>query len=78
VKNNTNPELVITSIYANGVLQPESSRQCAGQRDNRAGFACECVVTVAGGQAIDARWRVTDDKSVGSTHERVLILLKMA
>lgn len=71
-------ELIIPSIYANGVQAPDSERFIGGEPGARAGFVCIALVTVAAGQTIQGFVRVTSTAggSQGVLYTRGLFLLR--
>ena len=74
VGNSKNANGVWISIYVNGVKNAASERSMLGQANNQGGIACECYATVAAGQAIDVRWRVSA-ASTGTIYQRTFIVM---
>lgn len=65
------------SCFANGVQVPGSERRYSrSTTSKRDGVALNCVATVAAGQAIDIRWRVSG--GTGTLGTRALSLIKVA
>lgn len=77
VYNSAAANTTTISAYANGVQVANSERGTgAASATYRAAASLTCVVTVAAGQAIDIRWRVS--AGTGSMGNRSLALIKVA
>jgi len=67
---------MFASVFANGTKVTNSERQYSrGNQTLRATITLVCVATVAAGQAIDVRWRVS--AGTGTMGNRSLTLLKV-
>lgn len=75
--NSGNNTSQFVSCYANGVKVGNSERQYArATTSKRDGVAINCIATVAAGQAIDIRWRVSG--GTGTLGNRSISLIKVA
>lgn len=77
---NKNSELVYVSFYANNLQVSDSERRSGGQANNLSVFALMHIITVTAGQAIETRWRISNNAGggVGTMYRRTMILLKVA
>jgi hypothetical protein len=67
---------VFASFYVNGVQVSATERQVSGSANNFANLATNAIITPAGGQAVEVRWRV--DANTGTTSNRILNLIRIA
>lgn len=79
--HNKSGQSVHGSIFANGVLVTGTIREIGGQSNNFGNFASHGIVTIADGQTITGRWRVSSNTGGGegsSPGSRSLIAIKLA
>lgn len=74
-----NAHVAFFSIFSNGSQVLSSQRRVGGQANNQGGFTCTAKVTVADGQAIDARWRMdnTSGNPTVTMMSRTLALVRV-
>lgn len=78
--HNKSGQKVFGSLYAAGVQASGTEREIGGQSNNLGNMACQAVVSVAAGQAIQARWRVSSNTGGGqgdSPGPRRITILKL-
>lgn len=76
INNNTNATTTTVSCYQNGSIVTNSSRQFITSATTlRVPMSVSCIATVAAGQAIDIRWKVSS--GTGSMGARSLSLIKV-
>ena len=80
VSMNKNSETVSTILTVNGVDDADTERQIGGQLGNLGSPVAHKKVTVADGQAIEIKWKISNNAGggMGSMLERSLTLFKLA
>jgi len=78
--SSTNNAIITTSIFANNALVPDTEINCiprdSNNSINRVPIMNTGIVTVAGGQAIDIRWRTS--AGTATAYNRKLQLVRIA